>query len=146
MDLTFKCKTCLRRRARPWTDGCPARTVQHGEPKHHIEWLLKKSLHRRAATATQKHVRFSLRRLVRTTDYLQAVRQSAELSSAVTTEPRSLLLGFGLLGPRQGERGGEEEAGLQAPVRWILCAHGGSYGGRSNGLRTLGGDICIQSI
>lgn len=69
------------------------------------------------------------------------MRQSAELSSAVLAEPQSFLLGFGMLCPGQGERGGEEEASLQAPVCRVLCAHGRSYGRGSDGLRTLGREM-----
>lgn len=76
-----------------------------------------------------------------TQNYLQTVRQGAKLSSAVLAEPQSLLLSFRLLGPRQGERGGEEEASLQAPVCWILRADRRSYGGRSNHMRTLGREM-----
>lgn len=48
--------------------------------------------------------------------YLDAVGQRAELSPAVLLQPLRLLLGPGVLRPGQGERGGEEEARLQAPV------------------------------
>lgn len=63
--------------------------------------------------------------------------QSAKLSSAVLAKPQSFLLSFGVFCPGEGERGGEEEASLQAPVCWELCADGRSYGGWSNGLGTL---------
>lgn len=48
--------------------------------------------------------------------HLEAVRQDAVVSPAVLAQPQSLLLGFGLLGPGQAQRGGEQEASLQAPV------------------------------
>lgn len=73
--------------------------------------------------------------------YLQAVWQRDEVSSEVLTQPCGLLLSFGVLGPGQGEGGGEEEARLQAPVWGKHCAHGGGDGGRSNGLGALGRDI-----
>lgn len=69
--------------------------------------------------------------------YLQTVRQGVKLSPAVLAKPQSLLLSFGVFSPGKGERGGEEEASLKAPVCWVLCADGRSYGGRSNGLGTL---------
>lgn len=69
--------------------------------------------------------------------YLQTVWQSVKLSPAVLAKPQSLLLSFGVFSPGKGERRGEEEASLEAPVCWVLCADGGSYGGWSNGLGTL---------
>lgn len=68
---------------------------------------------------------------------LQTVRQSVKLSPAVLAKPQSLLLSFGVFSPGKEERGGEEEASLKAPVCWVLCADGRSYGGWSNGLGTL---------
>lgn len=69
--------------------------------------------------------------------HLQTVWQGAELSSAMLTQPQSFLLGFRVLCPGEGEWGGEEEASLQAPVRWVLCADRRCNRGWSNGLGTL---------
>ena len=68
---------------------------------------------------------------------LKTVWQGAEVSSAVVAKPQSFLLSFGVFCPGEGERGGEEEPSLQAPVSWVLGADRWSNGGRSDGGGTL---------
>lgn len=70
--------------------------------------------------------------------HLQAVRQGGKLRPTVLAEAQRLLLGFGLFGPGEAQRGGEEEPGLQAPVRRVLGADRRGYGGRGDALGTLG--------
>ena len=53
------------------------------------------------------------------------------------SEAGSLLLGLGFLGPGEGQRGGEEDAGLEAPVRGVLHADRGRYGGLAAGTWAL---------
>lgn len=69
--------------------------------------------------------------------HLQAVRQGGKLRPTVLAQAQRLLLGFGVFGPGQAQRRGEEEAGLQAPVGWVLGAQRRGDGGRGDGLGTL---------
>lgn len=78
---------------------------------------------------------WSRRHLART--HLQAVGQGGELRPAVLAQALRLLLGLEVLGPGEAQRRGEEEAGLQAPVGWILGAQRRGDGGRGDGLGTL---------
>lgn len=68
---------------------------------------------------------------------LQVVWQRAELSPTAAAQTQSLLLGFELVCPGQGQRGAEEDPGLQAPVGWILRTAGRSDGRRSDAPRGL---------